>query len=140
MKANEKGLPPPKMSGKRQAGQPASNTSGTGGGHNSKFNAFRELKQIGAGFKQYADKNSTNKPSVTKEKEEKRVIEYEGNQLEVNKDGSLKNPEELQSYRSNMALAFELQGDAPENFRDARVNFRALKVSHLQSPTPYHFF
>ncbi|KAI7962635.1 hypothetical protein MJO28_000729 [Puccinia striiformis f. sp. tritici] len=57
MKANKKGLPAPKVPGKRQAGQPSqptTNAPGSAGQNSSSFNAFRELKLISGGFKEYA--------------------------------------------------------------------------------------
>jgi hypothetical protein len=136
MKAEEKGLPPPKMSGNRQAGQPASTKPTTGnsgliGGNNSTFNAFKELKAVANGLKQYVGGPFLSSNNKNNKEVAARIIEYEGNQLEVHKDGSLKNTEELKSFRSNMALAFELEGEAPTNFKEARVEFRALKVSLL---------
>ncbi|KAH9470338.1 hypothetical protein Pst134EA_007604 [Puccinia striiformis f. sp. tritici] len=135
MKANEKGLPAPKIPGKRQAGQPSqptTNAPGSAGRNSSSFNAFRELKSIANGFKEYAGvpaKDGGNKATKVQTVDEPKVIEYEGNKLEVNGDGSLKNPEELKTFRVNMAVAFELEGEAPADFKEARVNFRSLKES-----------
>ncbi|KAI9624711.1 hypothetical protein KEM48_008714 [Puccinia striiformis f. sp. tritici PST-130] len=123
MKANEKGLPAPKIPGKRQAGQPSqptTNAPGSAGRNSSSFNAFRELKSIANGFKEYAGvpaKDGGNKATKVQTVDEPKVIEYEGNKLEVNGDGSLKNPEELKTFRVNMAVAFELEGEAPQTSR-----------------------
>lgn len=121
MKAEEKGLPPPAMSGKRQAGDAKS--SGYFGGNNSLFNAFKELKAIAAGAKQYAGVPASSKKTTDEEK----FIEYEGNKLLVNNDGTLKNPGELKTFPSDTALGFELQGEAPADFKEARINYSDLK-------------
>lgn len=122
MKAKEKGLPVPKMNKKHQPG----NLTGSAGGNSTSFNAFRELAAIEAGKKQYAGVPISSKAGE-QAANEVREIEYEGNQLQVNKDGTLKNPEELKNFRPNLALGFELKGDAPSNHREARVDFHALK-------------
>ncbi|KAI8455357.1 La ribonucleoprotein [Phakopsora pachyrhizi] len=129
-KAIEKGLAPPKISGNRKAADPTTSTLGALGGNSSTFNAFKEMKAVSEGKKEYVAGPFLNSKADKESKKEKALeIEYEGNTLEVNKDGSLKDVAQLKTLPENLALGFKLKGDEPKDYKEARVNFRELKES-----------
>lgn len=128
--SKNRGAPPPNGAASSPSGA-ASRASGSfGAGRRAPpFNAFRELASIKNGSKSYIGQLEDRKK---KGKEEKPVItiEYDGKTYEVvkeGKDGKLKEGQEF-VYPKGTVLAFELKGDAPEDFREARVNFGKLKV------------
>lgn len=134
MKAKEMGLPAPKLNGQRQAFAPTkSATGGAAGGNSTSFNAFKELKAIAAGQKQYVCGPATksNGKAAAPAVEETREFDYEGNQLQVDKSGALKDPSQLKTFPENLVLGFELKGDAPANHSEARLNYKEVKVSIL---------
>ncbi|EGG13252.1 La ribonucleoprotein [Melampsora larici-populina 98AG31] len=129
MKAKEMGLPAPKLSGMRQAF--AGIQGGAVGGNGTSFNAFREMAAIAAGEKEYvcgpflkSSGKATSQP-VTMVHE----FEYEGNQIQVDKEGVMKDPSQLKTFRENLVLGFELKGEIPADFKQARVNFKEVKTS-----------
>ncbi|KAH9811875.1 La ribonucleoprotein [Melampsora americana] len=129
MKAKEMGLPAPKLSGVRKAF--AGTQGGAVGGNSTSFNAFREMAAVAAGEKEYvcgpflksSGKESSKAAAIVHE------FEYEGNQIQVDKEGVMKDPSQLKTFRENLVLGFELKGEAPADFSQARVNFKEVKTS-----------
>ncbi|MBW0479754.1 hypothetical protein O181_019469 [Austropuccinia psidii MF-1] len=122
MKAKEKGLPVPQMGGTRQASDPTIKASlgFLAGGNSTGFNAFKEMKEKLNG----TNTNSQTGNNLTPKSNE---LEYEGNKLQLGPDGSIKDPDQLKTFRENLALGFQLKGEAPADQQKARVHFKSLK-------------
>lgn len=126
------GFPAPQLGGQRKAFAPTQSGAGTVGGNSPKFNAFKELQNITRGKQQYVGASKSNGAKAEKaaaEEAPEPVLEYEGNQLQLDKAGSIKDPSQLKTFRDNLVLGFELKGEAPSDRTEARLNYKELKVS-----------
>lgn len=152
-KAQEKGFPVPELSksGANAPSSPATTTPGSasrasgasGAGRRApQFNAFRELQLVKSGAKTYVgqpDEKKTAKKAADAPPA-RITVEYDGKTYDVvkeGKSGKLKEGQEF-TYPKGSVLAFELKGEAPSDFKEARVNFGKLKVRNGASLKTTH--